>query len=63
MRTITIDTTKENEYPIFTSKENEDTDNGYLMCEVMTADEKEYSGRVISISTNGKYKVEILEEL
>jgi hypothetical protein len=62
MRTITIDTTKD-EYPKFLYKETENTDNGYLMCEVALSDGEDYKGRVISISTNGKYKVELLEEV
>lgn len=62
MRTVIVDTTKD-EYPKFLYKETENTDNGYLMCEVALKDGEDYRGRVISISSNGKYKVELLEEV
>lgn len=63
MKTIIVDTTKEDTFPIITSKENDSRENGYLMVEVMVAENKEYSGRVIKMGTNGKYTIELLEEL
>lgn len=59
---ITIDVLKEG-YPKFVFKETENTDNGFIMCEVDVAENTTYSGRVLSISTNGKYRVELLEEV
>jgi len=63
MKTITVNTIKEDDYPIITSKESEATDNGYLMVDVMVAEEKEYRGRVVNMSTNGIYIIELLEEV
>jgi hypothetical protein len=62
MKKIIIDTTKK-DLPQFIYEENQNLENGFLMCEVEVAKNEEYKGRVLSISTNGKYIVELLEEI
>jgi hypothetical protein len=58
---ITIDTTLKKP-PLFIEKSNTPEDNnGYILCVVQTKENEIWDGRVISMTTNGKYVVELLE--
>ncbi len=60
-RIITIDTMTK-EFPNFISKETKPQDqNGWIMCLMEVRKGELWEGKVISISTMGKYKVELLK--
>lgn len=58
---ITIDVLKK-DYPKFISKEtNPESKFGYIKCEVEIKDGEFVEGIVISFNSNGKYKVELID--
>lgn len=58
---IIIDTLSNN-YPKFIDKETTRENNAWIMCEVKLKPEgKVWKGKVINISSSGKYIVELLE--
>jgi len=61
-KTITIDIT-EKKPPLFIEKSTKPEDNnGYILCVVQTKENEIWDGRIISMTTNGKYVVELLEK-
>lgn len=60
---ITVDI-KDNKYPVFLLKETEGLPaKDWIECEVEVAKEEVWEGRVITISSSGKYKVELLKKI
>lgn len=60
---ITIDIMTK-DLPNFISKEANPEDGfGWIKCEVKLTEENTWEGKVISISSNGKYKVELTKKL
>jgi len=52
------------EYPKFLSKEvKSNEEQGYITCEVELSKNDLWEGRVVSISSNGNYIVELLKQL
>jgi hypothetical protein len=50
------------EYPKLINRET-NFDNAWIKCEIETEKGETWEGKIIEISSNGKYKIEILELL
>jgi len=61
--TVLVDITAKG-LPKFIEKENNpENQNGYMLCTIQTKENETWEGRVVSVSTSGKYLVELINKL
>jgi hypothetical protein len=62
-KTIVIDGSSKKP-PLFVEKNTTAEDNNaYILCTVQTVEGELWEGRIIGMSTNGKYEVELIERI